>query len=74
MKVSAFERRYLRRALRRAIENDDSLIDAYRVQWSKKERGAKVIPESARQLVRKLRKNIAAFRKMLAALDGDSQR
>ena len=71
MKLNKVEKRHMRRALRLAIDYDEALIDAYRIAWSKRQRGVKILSAEGRQVAAHCRRNIAAFNKLLARLDGD---
>lgn len=69
MTLTAADKRVLRRALRIAIDSDAALIDAYRIAWSKRQRGVKVLSEEGKKIAVRFRRYIAGYQRVLAAID-----
>ena len=69
MKLNATERRHLCGALLRAIEHEESLIDAYSIAFNK--RGVhlpKVVPAEHRHIAARCRRQMAVYQKLLVKM------
>lgn len=71
MILTAGERKALRRALCAAIEWEDSLIDAHRVAYDRRNPCLpKVVPAEYRPLAKRCRRRILQYRQLLMKIRG----
>ena len=73
MKLTQREKTLIVSALREAIESRASLIDAYRTQFQRGPMGyakPKIVPKADRPIIATWRRRIAAWKRILTALDG----